>query len=170
MKKEWKPEELRETAETIRTAVMPKSITPEMVGGSLLAITDALGEVVETLGEIPREHVTVKVRGCDCNGFVPTEEATVEIEAFSVQGFPTCRPIKQTLATDENGEVSFDIPHGFTFSVMAKCPGMGASFQLVQDATRESRTIDLWCFPVGIFWYGQSGLWGPKYYNPSVPF
>lgn len=31
MKQDWKPEELRATAAEIRGAVMPKSITPEMV-------------------------------------------------------------------------------------------------------------------------------------------
>lgn len=170
MKEEWKPEELRATSEEIRGAVMPKSITPEMVGATLLGVVNALGEVVEVLGEIPREHVTVKVHGCDCNGLVSTAGATVEVEMFNVQGFPVSRPIKAFLETDENCEVTFDVPHGFTFSVVAKCAGMGASFQLVQDATRKSRTIDLWCFPVGIFWYGQAGLWGLDYYNPSVPF
>ena len=170
MKKEWKPEELRQTSEEIRGATLAKSITPEMVGGTLSGLTEALAEVVDVLGEIPREHVTVKVHGCDCNGLVLTAGATVEVEIFSVQGFPVSRPIKSTLETDDNCEVTFDVPHGFTFSVVAKCAGMGASFQLVQDATRKSRTIDLWCFPVGIFWYGQAGLWGPDYYNPSVPF
>ena len=33
---------------------MPKSITPEMVGGTLAGLTEAVAEVVETLGEIPR--------------------------------------------------------------------------------------------------------------------
>lgn len=170
MKNEWKPEELRATSEEIRGAVMPKTITPEMVGGTLLGVVNALGEVLEVLGEIPREHVTVKVHGCDCDGLVSTSGATIELEVYSAQGFPTSRPIKAMLETDENCEVTFDVPHGFTFSVVAKCAGMGASFQLVQDATRKSRTIDLWCFPVGIFWYGQAGLWGPNYNNPSVPF
>ncbi len=169
MKQDWKPDELRATSEEIRGAVMPKSITPEMVGGTLVGLVDAVGEIVETLGEIPREHVRVRVRGCDCDGLVAIDGATVEIEAFSVLGFPVCRPIKQTVAVDENGEVSFDVPHGFTFSVVAKCPGMGASFQLVQDATRESRLITLWCFPVGIFWYGQVGIATEKYFGPSYP-
>ncbi len=44
MKKEdYTPEELRETAEAIRSATLPKSITPEMVGGTLLGILSLLG-------------------------------------------------------------------------------------------------------------------------------
>lgn len=170
MKKEWKPEELRQTSEEIRGATLAKSITPEMVGGTLSGLTEALTEVVDVLGEIPREHVTVKVRGCDINGLVSTAGSTVEVEVFSVQGFPAIRAMKATLETDENCEVTFDVPHGFTFSVVAKCSGMGASFQLVQDATRAERLITLWCFPVGIFWYGQSGIDTDKYYGPSYPF
>lgn len=53
MKKEWKPDELRETSEQIRLAVAPKSITPDMVGGTALGIVDAVGEVVEVLGRFP---------------------------------------------------------------------------------------------------------------------
>ncbi len=170
MKKEWKPEELRQTSEEIRGATLAKSITPEMVGGTLSGLTDALEEVLDVLGEIPREHVTVKVHGCDCDGIVSTAGATVDVEVFSTQGFPVCRPVKMTLETDASCEVSFDVPLGFTFSVVAKCPGMGASFQLVRDAVREKRTMNLWCFPVGIFWYGQTGFIGQDCNNMSVPF
>ena len=45
MKQEWKPDELRATAAEIREAVMPKSITPEMVGGTLAGLTEAVAEV-----------------------------------------------------------------------------------------------------------------------------
>lgn len=158
MKKEWKPEELRQTSEEIRGATLAKSITPEMVGGTLSGLTEALAEVVDVLGEIPREHVTVKVRGCNTDGLVSTAGATVDVEIFSTRGYPLCRPVKATLETDENCEVAFDVPHGFTFSLVAKCAGMGASFQLVYDATRAERLITLWCFPVGVFWYGQTSI------------
>ena len=40
--KGWNPEQLRATAEEIRGAVMPKSITPEMVGGTLTGIIDTM--------------------------------------------------------------------------------------------------------------------------------
>ena len=42
-KEDYTPEELRETAEAIRSATLPKSITPEMVGGTLLGILSLLG-------------------------------------------------------------------------------------------------------------------------------
>lgn len=171
MKEEWKPEELRAASEEIRGAVMPKSITPEMVGGTMLGVVNALGEVVEVLGEIPREQVKVKVHGCDCNGLVSTLGATVDVDVFNVQGFPMSRLLKTTLETDENCEVTFEVPHGFTFSVVAKCAGMGASFQLVYDASRVRRTIDLWLFPVGVFWYGQAELYDQSQWRcPSIPF
>lgn len=170
MKKEWKPEELRQTSEEIRAAVMPKSITPEMVGGTLLALTEAVGEVVETLGEIPREHVKVEVKGCDNEGLIPIDGAVVEVEIFSVQGFPCANLGRMSIPVNDNGEVEFDVPHGFTFSVVSKCEGLAASFQLVQDATRKERVIRLWHFPIGVFWYGQCGMYGDTYYGPSIPF
>lgn len=42
-KEDYTPEELRETAEVIRSATLPKSITPEMIGGTLLGILSLLG-------------------------------------------------------------------------------------------------------------------------------
>lgn len=45
---EWKPEELRETAERIRGAMAPKSVTPEMVGGVLTGLVDGLEQVMES--------------------------------------------------------------------------------------------------------------------------
>lgn len=45
MKEEWKPEELLATSEEIREAVMPKSITPEMVGRVLCGLVDAMENV-----------------------------------------------------------------------------------------------------------------------------
>lgn len=170
MKEEWKPDALRETAEEIRSAVMPKSITPEMVGGTLLALTNAVGEVVETLGEIPREHVKVRVKAYDGNGKVSAEGAKVEVEIFCVNGFPCTQLEKREIEVDANGCVEFDVPHGFTYSVQSKLTGMGASFQLVNDATRKERVVNLWHMPVGIFAYGQIGTRVDGLYNcPSYP-
>lgn len=150
MKNEWKPEELRATSEEIRGAVMPKTITPEMVGGTLLGVVNALGEVVEVLGEIPREHVTVKVRGYDGAGAVSGAGATVWLDVFHTKGYPCVSLPRQELTADENGVVEFDIPHGFRYAVFSQIAGLGASFQLVNVASSEVREIKLWNLPIGI--------------------
>lgn len=150
MKQEWKPDELRATSEEIRGAVMPKSITPEMVGGTLLGVVNALGEVVEVLGEIPREHVTVKVRGYDGTGGVSGAGATVWLDVFHTKGYPVVSLPRQELTCDENGVVEFDVPHGYRYAVFSQIAGLGASFQLVKVAATEERTIMLWNLPIGI--------------------
>lgn len=169
MKSEFNADELRQSAEDIRSAVMPKSITPDMVGGTLLGVVNALGEVVEVLGEIPQEHVRVKVKGYDGDGIVSAVGAKVEVEVFCVNGFPCAQIEKRTLIVGDSGAVEFDVPHGFTFAVRSKLDGMGASFEMVFDASRKERTVNLWHLPVGIFAYGQAGICTDKYYGPSYP-
>ncbi|MCM1311109.1 MAG: hypothetical protein NC301_08840 [Bacteroides sp.] len=158
MKQEWKPEEIRQTAEEIRAAIMPKSITPEMVGGTLLALTNAVGEVVETLGEIPREHVKVRVRGYDGHGAVSGAGATVWLDVFACGGFPCVAIPRQELTADEKGTVEFDVPHGFKYAVSSHIGGLGASFQLVFDAAAEARNVNLWNFPVGVWALGHTDV------------
>lgn len=158
MKEEWKPDALRVTAEEIRSAVMPKSITPEMVGGTLLALTNAVGEVVETLGEIPREHVKVTVRGYDGTSKVSAAGATIRLDMFAVGGFPTHAVPRQELTADENGVVEFDVPWGYKYAVSSHIEGLGASFQLVFDAVAENRTVNLWNFPVGVWALGHTDV------------
>lgn len=158
MKQEWKPEELRATSEEIRGAVMPKSITPEMVGGTLSGLTDALTEVVEVLGEIPREHVTVKVRGYDGTGGVSGAGATVWLDVFNAKGYPGVSLPRQELTCDENGVVEFDVPHGFRYAVFSQIAGLGASFQLVEVSAIESRKIELWNFPIGVHALGYCDI------------
>ena len=150
MKKEWKPKELRQTSEEIRGATLAKSITPEMVGGTLSGLTDALAEVVDVLGEIPREHVTVKVRGYDGTGGVSGAGATVWLDVFHTKGYPVVSLPRQELTCGENGTVEFDIPHGFRYAVFSQIAGLGASFQLVKVAAAEEREINLWNLPIGI--------------------
>ncbi len=154
MKKEYKPEELRNTAEAIREATMPKSITPEMVGGTLLGVVNALGEVVEVLGEIPREHVRVKTKAYDGQMIVDVTEAIVYVDIFNAEGYPAVSFPRQELAVDENGEVEFDVPHGFEYAVFSKLEGLSASFQWVYKAAVDSREIELWNVPIGVWWYG----------------
>lgn len=155
MKEEWKPEELRATSEEIRGAVMPKSITPEMVGGTLLGVVNALDEVVEVLGEIPREHVKVVVKATDGEQVVSTAGATVWLDIFNAPGFPATAIPRQKLTCDENGIVEFDVPHGFSYAIFSQVEGLGASFQFVYHAAIESRQIRLFNLPIGILYCFQ---------------
>lgn len=178
MKEEWKPEELRATSEEIRGAVMPKSITPEMVGGTLLGAVNALGEVVEVLGEIPREHVRVRVNTLDGDGHTAhSTEATVYVDIFTTKGYPAVNLPRQEIKVNAEGIAEFDVPHGFQFAVMAKQPGLSASFQWVHTAAITERPIIvLWCVPIGVWWMGaifhgseEEMDWGDEAYRP-IPF
>ena len=159
MKKEWKPEELRQTSEEIRGATLAKSITPEMIGGTLSGLTEALAEVVDVLGEIPREHVTVKVRGYDGTAGVSGAGATVWLDVFNTKGYPCVAFARQELTCDENGVVEFDVPHGFKYAVFSQIAGLGASFQIVNTANSESRGIHLWNLPIGINILYYCAIW-----------
>lgn len=152
MKEEWKPEELRATSEEIRGAVMPKSVTPEMVGGTLLGVVNALGEVVEVLGEIPRGHVKVKVEATDGTRPASAAGAIVYVDMFCVGGIPTLNFPRREFEVNEDCEVEFDVPIGCKFAVYSKLMGYGASPQHVYEATHEPREVILQHFPVGIWW------------------
>lgn len=158
MKKDYRPEEMRETAEAIRTAVMPKSITPDMVGGTMLGILDALGEVVEVLGEIPREHVKIRVRGFDGEAAVDPSGAIVRLDMFSVGGYPTVAIPRRELIADANGLVEFDVPLGYKYAVSSHIEGLGASFQWVFEAVSDFREINLWNMPIGVWALGYTDL------------
>lgn len=158
MKKEWKPEELRQTSEEIRGATLAKSITPEMVGGTLSGLTEALAEVVDVLGEIPREHVRVKVRGYDGQGGVSGAGATVWLDVFHTKGYPCVSFPRQKLTADENGVVEFDVPHGFKYAVFSQIAGLGASFQIIGSAANTRHEINLWNMPIGVMAFGYSGI------------
>ncbi len=177
MKQEWKPDEMRASAEEIRGAIMPKSVTPEMVGGTLLGLVNAVGEVVEVLGEIPREHVKVVVNGYDGSNRVSGAGATVWLDVFTTKGFPAVSLPRQGLTADENGVVEFDVPHGFKYAVFSQIDGLSASFQIVGNAAGVSRKIELWNFPVGIFALGYCDIGnngeaedGSDYSTREVPF
>lgn len=156
MKNEFNTEELRNTAEEIQNAVMAKSITPEMVGGTLLALVNAQGEVIESFGNFQRERVTVKVNAYDGSQRADVTGAKVYLDMFSA-GTPIVNVPRQELEVDENGEVSFDVLHGFHYAVFSKLDGFGASFQLVFQASQENRTIALWNLPLGVFYLGAAG-------------
>lgn len=179
MKQDWKPEELRATAAEIRGAVMPKSITPEMVGGMLAGLTEAVAEVVETLGEIPREHVRVRVNTLDSEGLTAcSTDATVYVDIFTTKGYPAVNMPRKEIKVNGDGIAEFDVPHGFQFAVYAKHPGLSASFQWVHTAAIGERPIIvLWCVPVGVWWFGaifhgtedEDMDWGDELYRP-VPY
>ncbi len=158
MKNEFNTEELRNTAEEIQNAVMAKSITPEMVGGTLLALVNAQGEVIESFGNFQRERVTVKVNAYDGSQRADVTGAKVYLDMFSA-GTPIVNVPRQELEVDENGEVSFEVIHGYHYSVVSKLDGFGASFQLTFQASQESRIIALWNLPLGVFYLGAAGYW-----------
>lgn len=170
MKQDWKPDELRATSAEIREAVMPKSITPEMVGGTLARLTEAVDEIVETLGEIPREHVTVTVRGYDGTGGVSGAGATVWLDVFHTKGYPCVSMPRQELTADENGVVEFDVPHGFKYAVFSQIEGLGASFQLVETAAADSRELALWNMPIGVNHLYLAAILQPDAPYRCVPF
>ena len=154
MKHEFDTPALRQTAEEIQGAVRAKSITADMVGGTLLALVNATGEMVEVLGELKREHVTVKVQAYDGTQRVSVAGAKVYVDMFCIGGVPTVSLPRQELAVDDNGEVSFDVVKGYQYAVFSKLDGMGASFQFVYEACQDARTINLWHFPIGVFMLG----------------
>lgn len=171
MKQEWKPDEMRASAEEIRSAIMPKSVTPEMVGGTLLGLVNAVGEIVETLGEIPREHVRVKVRGYDRAGEVSGAGATVSLDIFNSQGYPAVSTPRKELTCNEEGVVEFDVPHGFKYAVFSQIDGLGASFQMVYSSAEANREITLWNQPIGIYlnWCAYFYDENDEDYYPSFP-
>ncbi len=144
-----------------------------MVGGVLIGLVNAVGEVVETLGEIPREHVTVKVRGYDGTGGVSGAGATVWLDVFHTKGYPCVSLPRQELTADENGVVEFDVPHGFKYAVFSQIAGLGASFQIVGSAANTRRKIELWNMPIGVMAFGYSDIGletDEEYISREVPF
>lgn len=160
MKHEFDTPALRQTAEEIQGAVRAKSITADMVGGTLLALVNATGEMVEVLGELQQEHVTVRVRAYDGTQSVSVEGAKVYVDVFCIGGVPTVSIPRQELAVNKDGEVSFEVVKGYQYAVFSKLDGMGASFQFTYEACQDERTIDLWHFPIGVFMLG-----GVAYYE-----
>lgn len=159
MKEEFKTEELRQTATEIKEAVRSKSVTADMVGGTLLALVNATGEVLDTLGHIPREHVKVQVRAKDWGEpQMENPDGVVIVDMFASPGFPGLGNIHQEIPIGEGGVVEFDVPYGYQYTVYSKVEGLGASFQYPYTAQKETRMIDLYNVPIGI-WLGVVGSW-----------
>ena len=155
MKKNFDTSAHRKTAADIQGAVVPKSITPDMVGGLFSALVEAQGEVIEALGALEREVVTVKVNGYDGNGRVSAAGAKVYVDIFSIGSVPTVALPRQELTANEEGIVTFEVFKGYQYAVFSKIEGLGASFQVTYLAGQDARTIELWNLPVGVFMYGM---------------
>lgn len=162
MKHEFDTPALRQTAEEIQGAVRAKSITADMVGGTLLALVNATGEIIETFGGIGNS-ITVKAQ---CSVMVDTDNwivetaqgATVYVDMFAVgigaiKNFPT-----QVFTADENGEVIFTVPCGYGYAVYSKYDGFSASCQIAHIAGDADITIPLYNYPVGIYGVGDGSL------------
>jgi len=159
MKKNFDTSALRKTAADIQGAVVPKSITPDMVGGLFSALVEAQGEVIEALGTLEREVVTVKVNGYDGDGRVSAAGAKVYVDIFSIGSVPTVALPRQELTANEEGVVTFEVFKGYRYSVFSKIAGLGASFQLAYLAGQEARTIELWNLPMGVYMYGLAAYY-----------
>lgn len=163
MKQNFDTSALRQTAAEIQGATMPKSITPAMVGGVFSALVEAQGEVIEALGALEREVVTVKVNGYDGQGRVSAAGAKVYVDVFSIGGVPTVAIPRQELTANEEGVVTFEVFKGYQYAVFSKMEGLGASFQYVYLAGQDARTIELYNMPVGVFMLGYVA-----YYNEDT--
>lgn len=163
MKQNFDTSALRQTAAEIQGSVKPKSITPDMVGGLFSALVEAQGEVIEALAALEREVVTVKVNGYDGEQRVSAAGAKVYVDIFSIGGVPTVALPRQELTADANGVVTFEVFKGYQYAVFSKIEGLGASFQYVYLAGQDTRTIELYNMPVGVFMLGYVA-----YYNEDT--
>ena len=163
MKQNFDTSALRQTAAEIQGAVKPKSITPDMVGGLFSALVEAQGEVIEALAALEREVVTVKVNGYNGQGRVSAAGAKVYVDIFSIGGVPTVALPRQELTADANGVVTFEVFKGYQYAVFSKIEGLGASFQYVYLAGQDTRTIELYNMPIGVFMLGYVA-----YYNEDT--
>ena len=171
MKKNFDTSALRKTAADIQGAVVPKSVTADMVGGLFSALVEAQGEVIEALGALEREVVTVKVNGYDGEQRVSAAGAKVYVDIFSIGSVPTVALPRQELTANEEGIVTFEVFKGYQYAVFSKLEGYGASFQFSYEACQDTRDIELWNMPTGVYMCGYVG-----YYNEEdestrgVPF
>ena len=163
MKQNFDTSALRQTAAEIQGAVKPKSITPAMVGGLFSALVEAQGEVIEALAALEREVVTVKVNGYDGAQRVSAAGAKVYVDIFSIGGVPTGALPRQELTADANGVVTFEVFKGYRYAVFSKIEGLGASFQFSFSACQNTRRIELWNCPIGIFALGYVAYFHERY-------
>ena len=154
MKKNFDTSALRKTAADIQGAVVPKSVTADMVGGLFSALVEAQGEVIEALGALEREVVTVKVNGYDGEQRVSAAGAKVYVDIFSIGSVPTVALPRQELTANEEGIVTFEVFKGYQYAVFSKIEGLSASFQLTFEACQDTRSVELWNFPIGVFMLG----------------
>ena len=159
MKKNFDTSALRKTAADIQGAVVPKSVTADMVGGLFSALVEAQGEVIEALGALEREVVTVKVNGYDGEQRVSAAGAKVYVDIFSIGSVPTVALPRQELTANEEGIVTFEVFKGYQYAVFSKIEGLSASFQLTFEACQDARSVELWNFPIGVFMLGYASYY-----------
>ena len=111
-KEDYTPEELRETAEAIRSATLPKSITPEMVGGTLLGILSLLGGKASGSGALESVQPRLTARSgfiklsldlTKADGSTDTETAYVNLPAStaSLAGLMTSAQVQKLALLDK---------------------------------------------------------------------
>lgn len=160
MKSNFNTAELLQTAGNIKNAVASGVITADMVGGLFSALVEAQGEVIEALGALEREVVTVKVNGYDGEQRVSAAGAKVYVDIFSIGSVPTVALPRQELTANEEGVVTFEVFKGYQYAVFSKIERLSASFQLTFEACQDTRSIELWNFPLGVYMLGYA-----IYYN-----
>lgn len=163
MKKNFDTSALRKTATDIQNAVQPKSITPKMVGGLFSALVDKQGEFVDVFSGVGNAiTVTAKCRVMPNIDNWETDAAigaTVYVDIFAV-GIGVAKALPtQELTANEDGEVVFAVPCGYSFAVYSKYDGYSASCQFAYDAGEKDMTIELWNYPIGIYGLGDSCLY-----------
>lgn len=163
MKKNYDTSALRQTAADIQNAVQPKSITPDMVGGLFAALVEKQGEIVDVFSGIGNA-VAVTARctvmtDIDSWDTEAAAGATVYVDMFAV-GIGVAKALPtQELTANEDGEVVFTVPCGYSFAVYSKYDGYSASCQFAYDAGEKDMTIELWNYPIGIYGLGDGGLY-----------
>lgn len=163
MKHNFDTPALRKTAADIQRAAVPKSITPDMVGGLFSALVEKQGEFVDTFSGVGSTiAITAKCRAItDIDNYEEENAvgATVYVDMFAVGvGVAKALPTQEFIA-DENGEVVFTVPCGYSFAVYSKYSGYSASCQFAYDAGESDMTIDLWNYPIGVFGLGDGSLY-----------
>ena len=163
MKSNFNTAELLQTAENIKNAVASGVITADMVGGLFSALVEKQGEFVDTFSGVGSTiAVTAKCRAItDIDNYEEENAvgATVYVDMFAVGvGVAKALPTQEFI-TDENGEVVFTVPCGYSFAVYSKYSGYSASCQFAYDAGESDMTIDLWNYPIGVFGLGDGCLY-----------
>lgn len=100
--------------------------------------------------KIKKEVVTVKCR-CVTEARIASG-SRVHVKMFNVKGVPLIDEHEEIIKADSNGEVRFEVPYGYKYSVYSELKGFSASFEFVYTASTPAREIELWNLNIGIGW------------------